>query len=399
MYSTSYSKSLTRASILSGASSPSVLGGEFINSQRGHDLNTTTSSTHASSLQDLLIIGKPLDVGGSDTSRSTLAEGSDYRTSEVDRGTDEADRGTDEADNEKEEGSRERKRRRTWEDGPKRKKVRQGFQDWNSSGSYSPQSNFFFSSSCLTLTFADCFGHIYCDDLWTTKPISTDLLQRPPCPDDSVPHSESIQEHLYRLDEMALSESRILLLEKIHQEMWAQLPTMEFIKWDDLPWPVFSRTTCPEDLMLHRIVSYLLQISSGMDINEALMDSNRLQWAQQRLRILLGHWGQPGLQKKVENSADKIMIQGVNVVTNHLESILDFMKAHQIGKTHHTDLTAIVSQTFLKHVGENLARILIEKSSYKSLLKLVGDSAQKMLNLLQMVRHVTAQYHHESHYL
>ena len=151
--------------------------------------------------------------------------------------------------------------------------------------------------------------------------------------------------------------------------------------------------------MLHRIVSYLLQVSNGMDINEALMDSSRLQWAQQRLRILLGQWGQPGLKKKVETSADKIMIQGVNVVTNHFESILDLMNAHQIGETHHTDLTAIISQTFLNHVGENLAWILKDKSGYKSLLRLVGDSAQKMVNLLQTVRHVTAQYHHESHCL
>ena len=350
----------------------------------------------------------------SDTPHSNEA---DSETDEADSKTDEADCGTyeaycgtyeadyrtDEADDEKEERGRNRKRRGRGEDGSKRKQagdMKQGFQDWDSSGSYSQQSIFFFlSSSRLTLNFADCFGHIYCDGLSTTKPISTDLLQRPPFPDDSVPHSKSIQERLYRLDEMDLSESRILLLEKIHQEMWAQLPTMEFIKWDDLPWPVSARTTCPEDLMLHRIVSYLLQVSSGMDINEALMDSNRLQWAQQRLRILLGHWGQPGLQNKVENSADKTMIQGVNVVTNHLESILDFVKAHQLGKTHLTDLTAIISQTFLKHVVENLARILIDKSSYKSLLRLVGDSAQKMLNLLQTVRHVTVQYHHESDYL
>ena len=197
---------------------------------------------------------------------------------------------------------------------------------------------------------------------------------------------------------MDLSESRILLLEKIHQEMWAQLPTMEFIKWDDLPWPVFARTTCPEDLMLYRIVSYLLQVSSGMDINEALVDSSRLQWAQQRLRILTGLWGQPGLKNKVENAADKTMIQGVKAVTNHLESILDFVNAHQVGETH-TNLTAIIYQTFLKHVGENLARILTDKSGYKALLRLVGDSAQKMVNLLQTVRHVTAQYHHKSHYL
>ena len=201
---------------------------------------------------------------------------------------------------------------------------------------------------------------------------------------------------------MDLSKSRILLLEKIHQEMWAELPTIEFIKWDDLPWPVFARTTCPEDLTLHRIVSYLLQVSSGMDIKEALMDPSRLQWAQQRLRILLGHWGQPGLQKKVENSADKTMIQGVNVVTNHLKSVLDFVNTHQIDEKHQTDLTAIVSQSFLKHVGQSLVRILTDtsdKSGYKSLLRLEGDSAQKMLNFLQVVCHVTAQEYHESHYL
>ena len=223
-----------------------------------------------------------------------------------------------------------------------------------------------------------------------------------PLPDESGHHSESIQESLCRLDDMDLSESRILLLEKIHQEMWAELPTIEFIKWGDLPWPVFVRTTCPEDLMLHRIVSYWLQVSSGMDIKEALVDSSRLQWAQQRLRILLGHWGQPGLQKKVENSADKTIIQGVNVVTNHLESVLDFVNTHQIDEKHHTDLTATISQTFLKDVGQNLARILTDtsdNSGYKSLLRLEGETAQKMLNFLQTVRHVTAQYHHDSHYL
>ena len=223
-----------------------------------------------------------------------------------------------------------------------------------------------------------------------------------PLSDDSVPHFESIQERLRRFDEVDLSESRILLLEKIHQEMWAKLSTVEFIKWDDLPWPVFVRTTCPEDLMLYRIVSYLLQVSSGMDIKEALVDSSRLQWAQQRLRNLLGQWRQPGLQKKVENSADKTIIQGVNVVINHLESVLDFVNMHQIDKTHDTDLTAIIHQTFLKHVGENLARILkdtSDNSGYKSLLRLEGNKAQKMLNFLQTVRHVTAQYHHESHYV
>ena len=143
--------------------------------------------------------------------------------------------------------------------------------------------------------------------------------------------------------------------------------------------------------MLHRIVSYLLQVSSGMDIKEALMDSSRLQWAQRRLRILLGYWGKPGLQKKVENSADKTVIQGINVVINHLNSVLDFVNTHQIDEKHHTHLTVIISQTFLKRVGENLARILTDKSSYKSLLRLEDNSAQKMLNLLQMVRHVTAQ--------
>ena len=201
---------------------------------------------------------------------------------------------------------------------------------------------------------------------------------------------------------MDLSESRILLQEKIHQEMWADLPTIGFVKWDDLPWPVFVRTTCPEDLMLHRIVSYLLQVSSGMDIKEALVDSSRLQWAQQRLRILLDHWGQPGLQKKVENSADKTMIQGVNAVTNHLKGVLDFVNTHQIDEKRHMDLTAIVSQSFLIHVGQSLARTLTDTSDnfgYKSLLKLQGDSAQKMLNFLQTVCHVTAQYCHKSHYL
>ena len=247
--------------------------------------------------------------------------------------------------------------------------------------------------SRLTFTFADCFGDIYCDVLSTTKLISAASQQRASLPDDSVPHSEGIQERLRGLDDMDLTESRILHFEKIHQEMWAELPTMGFIKWDDLPWPVFVRTTCPEDLMLHRIVSYLLQVSSGMSIKEALVDSSRLQWAQQRLRILLRHWGQPSLQKKVENSGDKTMIQGVNVVTNHLKSVLDFVNAHQI-----EDLTAIISQTFLKHIGENLAWILTDKSGYRSLLRLEGDSAQKMLNFLQTVRHATSQYHHESHY-
>ncbi|EDR08211.1 uncharacterized protein LACBIDRAFT_297628 [Laccaria bicolor S238N-H82] len=239
--------------------------------------------------------------------------------------------------------------------------TRMGFQDCNSS---------------------DCFGHIYCG-LSMTRPISAALL---PLPDDSVPHSESIQERLRRLDEMDLSESRILLLEKIHEEMWAVVPTIGIIKWDDLPWPVFARTTCPEDLMLHRIVSYLLQVSSGMDIKKALVDSSRLPWAQQRLRILLGHWGQPSLQKKVENSADNTMIQGVNVVTYHLESVLHFVNTHQVDEAHHEDLTTIISQTFLKNVGENLARILTDSSDnsgYKSLLRLEGDSAQKMLNFLQ----------------
>ena len=139
-----------------------------------------------------------------------------------------------------------------------------------------------------------------------------------------------------------------------------------------------------------------------MDIKEALVDSSQLQRAQQRLWVLLGQWGQPGLQKKVENSADKTLIRGVNVVTNHLESVLDFVNTHQIDEKHHMDLTAIVSQSFLKHVGQSLARTLTDtsdNSGYKSLLRLRGDRAQKMLNFLQMVRHVTAQYHHKSHYL
>ena len=274
----------------------------------------------------------------------------------------------------------------------------EGFQDWDSSISYSQQRNSFPSSSRLSFTFADCLGNIYCDGLPTPKPIYA-APQRTPPPDDSVSHSESIQERLYRLDEMDLSQSRILLLEKIHQEMWAGLPTIGFIKWDDLPWPVFVRATCPKDLMLHRIVSYLLQVSSGMDIKEALVDSSRLQWVQQRLRNLLGHWGQPSLQKKVDNSADKTLIQGINVVTNHLESVLDFVTTHKIDETHHTDLTAIISQTFLQHIGQNLAGILSGNSGYKSLLRLEGDSAQKMLNFLQTVCHVIAQHHHESHYL
>ena len=179
-----------------------------------------------------------------------------------------------------------------------------------------------------------------------TKPISASLLQRALFPNDSVPHLESIQERLCRLDEMDLSESRILLLEKIHQEMWAGLTTIGIIKWDDLLWPVFVRTTCPEDLMLHRIISYLLQVSSGMDIREVLVDSSRLQWAQQRIRILLGHWEQPGLQKKVENAADKTVIQGVNVLTNHLKSILDFVNTYQIDGKHHTDLTLLDGNGF-----------------------------------------------------
>ena len=75
MYSTSYSNSLTRASILSGASSTSVLGGEIINSQRDHNRATFIISMHASYLQRPFNHWKPLDIGGSDsdTSRSTLA--------------------------------------------------------------------------------------------------------------------------------------------------------------------------------------------------------------------------------------------------------------------------------------------------------------------------------------
>ena len=290
------------------------------------------------------------------------------------------------------------------EDGSRRKQAedtRQSFQDCDSSGSYSQQKKSISSSSRLTSTFAGCFGHIYCDGL-STKPISPARLQRAPLPDDSVPPSESIQERLCRLDEMDLSESRILFLEKIHQEMWADLPTIGFIKWNDLPWPVFVRTTCPEDLMLHRIVSYLLQVPSGMNIKEALVDSSRLQWAQQRLRILLGYWGQSSLQKKVKNSADKTMIQGLNVVMNHLETVLDFVNTHQVDETRHTGLIANISQTFLKHVGKNLARVLTDtsdNSGYKSLLRLETDSAQKMLNFLQTVRNVAAQHHDESHYL
>ena len=307
------------------------------------------------------------------------------------------DYGTDETEEEVEERKKqEEEETGKWEDdGSKRKQgedARQGFQDWDPSGSYSQQINSFLSPSCLTFIFADCFGLIYCDGLSTTQPVSAALQQEARLPEGSVPHSESIQERLCRLDEMNLSESRILLLEKIHQEMWADLPTIGFIKWDDLPWPVFVRTTCPEDLMLHRIVLYLLQVSSRMDIKEALMDSSRLQWAQQRLRIVLGRWGQPGLQKTVENSADKTMIQGLNVVTDHLKSILDFVNTDEIDEKHRTDLTAIVSQSFLKHVGQSLARILTDtsdNSGYKSLLRLEGDSAQKMLNFLQMVCHVT----------
>ena len=281
------------------------------------------------------------------------AEGGDY-------GTDETDEEKEEEEEKKEQEEEETGKRE--EDGSQRKQpedTRQGFQDWDSSGSYCSTKKFLFFPKS---TFADCFGHIYCDGLSTTKPTSAALLQRAPLPDDSDPHSESVQERLDRLHEMDLSESRILLLEKIHQEMWAELPTIGFIKWDDLPWPVFVRTTCPEDLMLHRIVSYSLQLSSGMDIKEALVGSSRLQWAQQRIRILLGQWGQPGLQKEVENSADKTMIQGVNVVTNHLESVLDFVNTHEIDEDHHPDLTTIISQTFLEHVGENLVRILTDTS-------------------------------------
>ena len=261
---------------------------------------------------------------------------------------------------------------------------------------------FFLSSSLLTFDFADYFGRIYCDGISMTEPISAALMQSPPPPDDTVSHTESIQERLCRLDEMDLSESRILLLEKIHEEMWAKLPTVGFIKWSDLPWPIFVRTACPEDLMFHRIISYLLQVSSGMDIKQALVNPNRLQWAQQRIQILLGRWGQPSLQRKLENSADKTMTQGVNVVTNHLESLLDFVNTHQIAEGLHTDLTTILSQTFLKHLSESLTRILrdtSDNSGYKSLLRLEGDSAQRMLNCLQTVRHVNTQYPHESHYL
>ena len=75
MSSTRCSKSVNRAFILSGASSTSVLGGEIINSQRDHNRATVIISTHASCRQRILIIGKHLDLGGSDsdTSRSTLA--------------------------------------------------------------------------------------------------------------------------------------------------------------------------------------------------------------------------------------------------------------------------------------------------------------------------------------
>ncbi|KIJ96269.1 hypothetical protein K443DRAFT_107530 [Laccaria amethystina LaAM-08-1] len=60
MYSTSYSVSLTRASILPGASSTNVLGGEIINSQRDHNRATFIQY---------------INIGGSDsdTSHPTLA--------------------------------------------------------------------------------------------------------------------------------------------------------------------------------------------------------------------------------------------------------------------------------------------------------------------------------------
>ena len=67
--------SRTGASILRGASSTGVLGGEIINSRRDHNRGAFIISTQSSYLQNVLIIGEPLDLGGSDsnTSRSTLA--------------------------------------------------------------------------------------------------------------------------------------------------------------------------------------------------------------------------------------------------------------------------------------------------------------------------------------
>ena len=129
---------------------------------------------------------------------------------------------------------------------------------------------------------------------------------------------------------------------------------------------------------------------------EALVDSSRLRWAKRRLRILLGHWGQPSLQMKLRSSADKTMIQGVNVVMKHLESVLKCVDTHwhQMDEACLTVLSAIVSQSFLKHVGKHLAWILTDtsdNSGYKFLIRLEGDSAQKMLNFLQKVCHVIAQ--------
>ena len=146
---------------------------------------------------------------------------------------------------------------------------------------------------------------------------------------------------------------------------------------------------------MRSMVPHLPHVMRFSWCKEALVDSSRLQWVQQRLQILLGQWGQPVLHKKIKNSADKSMIRGVNVVINHLKGVLDFVN------THHMDLTAIISRTFLKDVGQSLAWILTDtsdKSGYKSLLRLEGDSAQKMLNFLQTVCHVTAQYY-KSHYL
>ena len=151
-----------------------------------------------------------------------------------------ADKEGEEKEKEERKGQEEEEtaKRKRKEDGSKRKQAedtRQGFQGWDSIGSYYQQRNSFLFSSRLTFTFEDFFGHVYSDGLSTTKPISATLLQRAPLPDDSVPHSESIQKRLCRLDELDLSESCILILEKIHQEMWAELPTIRFIEWDDLP--------------------------------------------------------------------------------------------------------------------------------------------------------------------
>ena len=96
------------------------------------------------------------------------------------------------------EAARDLDRVRIWLDGElygHSTSLVEGFQDWDSSGSYSQQRNSFLSSSRLIFTFADYFGDMDSDGRSTTTIYA--LLHHAPLPDDSVPHSESIQEHLW----------------------------------------------------------------------------------------------------------------------------------------------------------------------------------------------------------